>query len=340
MGARSGDLDFARYFNRFFEEVLYPYMKENDIEIIIQLGDYFDNQNSVDTSAWKECKPVWVDKLNDHGFKMIVLVGNHDIAYRNTLRVNTPELILSEYEHIQILKEPMSLCLDRSGYSFDIVPWICQENREEILAFIEKQESPVLIGHFAIEGFPFHKGGMVDKKGLSRSLFENYPFVFSGHYHTKSSSNNIDYLGIPYEITWSDFGDTKGFHVFDTEKQILEFIPNPITMFEKIVYEDDINLDDYDLDGKIVKLIVKNRMDLKKYNSFLEQLRSLKLKELSIQEQIEDVSKVSDIEVDEIDWVQDQTVYIKKAVEVTTTDLNKEDISEYLCSLHARAIAL
>lgn len=340
MGARSGDLDFARYFNDFFTDQLYPYMKKNNIEIIFQLGDYFDNQTSVDTTAWKECKPVWVDQLIENNFKMIVLVGNHDIAFRNTLRVNTPELILSEIENIQIISEPMSIELDNSGYSFDVVPWICAENKDEILTFIKKQASPVLMGHFAIEGFPMHKGGIVDKKGLSRSLFENYPFVFSGHFHTKSQNGNIDYTGIPYQITWSDYGDPKGFHVFDTENQTVEFVENPLVMFEKIIYDDGCDYDIKTLENMIVKLIVKNRGNIKTYNSFLDKLKNIKTKELSIQEQVTDMSELENADVGEIDWVNDKLIYIRKVVEATETDLEKETVVEYLSSLHDRSVSL
>lgn len=340
MGARSGDLDFAHYFNKFFTEVLYPYMHDEGIDTIIQLGDYFDNQTSVDTAAWKACRPIWVDQLVENNFRMVMLVGNHDIAFRNTLRVNTPELILSGIENIQVLRKPTSIYLDDSGYGFDIVPWICNENRDEILSFIQKQENPVLLGHFAIEGFPMYKGGVVDKKGLSKKIFENYPFVFSGHFHTRSQFANIEYTGTPYEITWADYGDQKGFFVFDTGNQVATFVENPLTMFEKIVYNDGC---DYDLDwleGKIVKLVVTNRGNIKKYNSFLDKLGQIKLKELVIQEQVNDTSEVANVESTEVDWIDDKVVYIKRAVEAAITDLDKETVIDYLSSLHDRSMVV
>lgn len=339
MGARGGDLDFVRYFNKFFTDVLFPYMKKNNISYIVQAGDYFDNQTSVDTTAWRESKPVWINELQKNNFQMAVLVGNHDIAYRNTLRVNTPELILSEFDNIQVIKEPTTLTL-KDGYSFDIVPWICEENKEEIFSFIEKQASSVLVGHFSIEGFPMFKGGAVEKKGLSRSLFENYPFVFSGHFHSKSSGGNIDYLGVPYEITWADYSDPKGFHVFDTVNQTVEFVVNPHTMFEKISYSEDLDLDTIDIQGKIVKVIVKNRGDLNKYNKFLEKIKSIGTKDLIIEEQVNDTSKVSDTDLTEIDWVEDKILYIEKAVESATTDLDKDTVVSYMSDLHQRSLAL
>ena len=39
-------------------------------------------------------------------------------------------------------------------------------------------------------------------------------------------------------MTWSDYGQTKYFHIFDTETREIEAIPNPYTIFEKLMYND------------------------------------------------------------------------------------------------------
>ena len=35
---------------------------------------------------------------------MTMLVGNHDIYYKNTLRVNAPDELLGEYHNIHVIK--------------------------------------------------------------------------------------------------------------------------------------------------------------------------------------------------------------------------------------------
>ena len=62
---------------------------------------------------------------------------------------------------------------------------------------------------------------------------------FSGHFHHKSDNGNVYYLPNPYQITWSDYKDPRGFHIFDTETRELEFILNPYEIFHKIYYDDE-----------------------------------------------------------------------------------------------------
>ena len=40
------------------------------------------------------------------------------------------------------------------------------------------------------------------------------------------------------QFTWSDYGDEKYFHIFDTETREMTLIHNHLTMFEKLFYDD------------------------------------------------------------------------------------------------------
>ena len=93
------------------------------------------------------------------------------------------------------------------------------------------------MGHFEIAGFHTYRGAH-SEEGLDRKIFKKFDMVFSGHYHHRSHSDNIHYLGNPYELTWQDYGDTRGFHIFDIDNYDLEFIPNPFVMFHRITYDD------------------------------------------------------------------------------------------------------
>ena len=71
-------------------------------------------------------------------------------------------------------------------------------------------------------------------------------------------------MGNPYEITWADYNDPRGFHIYDTETMETEFIPNPYSMFHKIYYDDE-KLEYGDLsryENCYVKIIIQNKETL------------------------------------------------------------------------------
>ena len=80
-----------------------------------------------------------------------------------------------------------------------------------------------------INGFEMYKGHKAEGS-YDKEIFKRFDTVMSGHFHHKSDDGQIYYLGTPYELYWNDFGDPKGFHIFDTETRELERIVNPFTI--------------------------------------------------------------------------------------------------------------
>lgn len=82
------------------------------------------------------------------------------------------------------------------------------------------------------------KGGTLAEEGLSPESFSLYKKVISGHYHTKSTIKNIVYTGTPFEFTWADWNDPKGFWTMEVDTGELEFIENPVKIFYKVQIKD------------------------------------------------------------------------------------------------------
>ncbi len=337
LGARNNSSHFAKYFNRFFDEVLHPFLEENGITTIIQLGDLFDNRTTLAYKTYFESKETWFDYLVTHNIKMHVLLGNHDILHKNSLQVNSPELLLKEYsDNINIIKTPTVLEID--GRKFDVVPWMCDENRDEILKFITRPErSPFCLGHFELSGFPMQKGGECNNHGEPVSIFDGYSQVISGHYHTKSERGNIIYSGIPYEISWSDYADPKFFLVYDTVTNKIEWIRNEITMFEKIVYTDKTKLDFSTVTGKIVKLIVEDKQDPILFERFIESLKLASPHSLDIVD-FQDFSPTTNLD-DSLD-VTDTIGICNNYVDGVETTVDKAQLKQYIAGLYLEAQAL
>lgn len=337
LGARNGSNHFSDYFNKFFSQVLYPYCKKHNVKNIIQLGDCFDNRTNLSLKAFYRCKEQWFDALCDSGIHMHLLLGNHDITYRHTLEINSPELLLGEYSDcITIINAPTMVNI--AGMNFDIVPWICDSNKDKITEFMARQDrSDILLGHFELPGFPMMRGQPPHGTGKPDSVFDGYKKVFSGHYHTRSEKGNIIYTGIPYEITWSDYADPKGFYVYDIEKNEYEVIDNPLHIFEKVSWNNGSKVDIKSLAGKIVKVIVGEKTDVVAYERWIDSIRLIQPYELSI---IESNDYVVSGDLDASIEIADTTKIIDNYIDAIDTTVQKDDLKQYMQQLYAEAVTL
>ena len=99
-GVRNDNQNFIDHYRKFYSEVVIPFVDANKIDTIINLGDTFDKRRSINFMSLDAAKEMWFDPLKERNVKMHMLIGNHDIYYKNTLRVNAPNELLGEYENI------------------------------------------------------------------------------------------------------------------------------------------------------------------------------------------------------------------------------------------------
>lgn len=272
IGMRKDSLKFHKHAEKFYSNVFFPYLKENKIDTVIQLGDLFDNRKSINPLSVDESKRYFFSHFLSKELKMYTLLGNHDIYWRESLKVNTPSQVIGEEYNIVIVDKPSTIVLDNTP--IDLIPWMCEENREACLSFMDSSCSDICMGHFEISGFPMYRG-MDSHDGMDCNVFRQYSTVLSGHFHTQSAGGNIQYVGTPYEITWEDYADPRGFHVMDTETGKILFVPNPHTIFQVVEYDSKKTKVDFDsLSEKIVKVVVKSKDNLYEFEHFINRVNS------------------------------------------------------------------
>lgn len=333
-GARNDLKLFHDHFEKFYE-FMFDQMDELGIKTIYQLGDLFDRRKYINFQTLALSRKYFFDRLRDQGIGMVTLVGNHDIYWRENLSINSASLLLSEYDNITVCTQPRTF--KHSNVSIDVIPWICADNEEEIKQFIAESKSDLCFGHFEIATFSMYRG-MEAQDGLPVDMFGKYERVCSGHFHTKSERDNIIYVGTPYEMTWQDYNDPRGFHVFDTETRELTFYQNPYTIFTRLEYDDTkdlINLDSLDLKGTFVKVVVTNKTDLFKFDQYIQKLYGKGCYEIKI---VEDLSEFSDGEINEEINLEDTMDVLSNYIDSIDTDADKEKIKTYLKSLYVEAI--
>lgn len=280
-GCRNSRKEFADHQQRFFENVFFPTLRKHDVRHILHLGDMFDKPEYINISALNRFRQYFINPLIADDYSLTVICGNHDAHKKSTNRINTP---------LEILPTTATVIWDRpeivniENVRFGLVPWMNKENVDSCLQFIEGQSShvDVLVGHFEIAGFPFHRGGMVSEHGLNSEMFWKYPAVWSGHYHTKSQKGNILYLGTSMQFTWNDYDDQKGFHLFDTETKELEYIPNPDKMFFRLDYHDSPITVTENIEDRCVRLVVYKKENTVAFQKTLAAIRELNPMELQV----------------------------------------------------------
>ena len=335
-GARNDSIAFLDFFEKFYGNTFFPTLDANNIDTVLILGDTFDRRKYVNFYALDRAKKMFFDKLEERGIRVHMLAGNHDTYYKNTNEVNSPDLLLVEYGNIDVISKPETIVVD--GTSICMMPWICPENYQESLDHIKNTKAEICMGHFEIAGFAMYRG-MESHDGLAKETFEKFDLVFSGHYHHRSSDKHIHYLGNPYELTWQDYNDPRGFHLFDLDTRELEFICNPYRMFERIEYndkdQDPIDLDVIELEQKYVKLVVVNKTDFYKFDKFIQKLYNKGCYEIKI---IEDMSEFQDGEIGEEINLEDTLSVLANYIDSVETDVDKEQIKTFMRTLYTEAV--
>ena len=335
-GARNDSIAFLDFFQKFYDNTFFPTLDASGIDTVLVLGDTFDRRKYVNFYALDRAKKMFFDKLEERGITVYMLAGNHDTYFKNTNEVNSPDLLLAEYNNIEVIDEPKTINVN--GFEVCMLPWICPENYQQSIDEIKNTTSTLCMGHLEIAGFAMYRG-MESHEGFSAETFSKFDLVFSGHYHHRSNDRNIHYLGNPYELTWQDYNDPRGFHLFDFATRQLNFIENPYRMFERLEYTDKevepIDLDQLELKDKYVKLVVLEKTDFYKFDKFIQKLYNKGCHEIKI---VEDFSEFEAGEINEEINLEDTVSVLSNYIESIETDVDKEKVKSYMRGLYTEAI--
>jgi DNA repair exonuclease SbcCD nuclease subunit len=340
-GIRNDSLVMHDYMKAFLDDIFFPTLKERGIDTLLHLGDLVDRRKYINYVTAKRLRDDFLIPLRENNINTHIIAGNHDTFYKNTNEVNAlVELVQGKYDNIKIWdKDPIDINFD--GTSIMLMPWICSDNKEQSLNAIYTSKSPIVMGHFELSGFEMYRGQMNDH-GDDPKLFDRFDVVCSGHYHHKSSSGNIHYLGAPCEYTWSDYGDVKGFHILDTETRELEFIQNPHTMFMKHFY-DDLNkqmdevlvMDDQQFKNKYVKVIVKNKTNPIWFDMIIDRMEKIGVSDLQVVEDHFHLDLEEDSDI--VNEAEDTMTILRKYLNGLSINTDKKRVENIVQSLYTEA---
>ena len=328
LDGRKGNLAFWNYFQKFYDDVFFPTLEKEGINTVFDLGDTFDNRKSMDFNTFHRVRENYFERLKPYNVHM--LLGNHCTYYKNTNRINSPELLLEQYDNITIYSEPKHLKL--GSKKFLMLPWINKENSCDVFKLLETSEADICCGHLELTGFEVTPGMKMDH-GMDPQLFHRFKRVWSGHYHHKSKKGNVQYLGNPYQMYWNDYKDRRGFHIYDTESDKLKFVPNPYEIFEKIFYDDtsvDYNKQDVsDYKDKYIKIVVNEKRDYQMFETLVDRLYNVGVHDVKIVETLVE-EDTADIDVS----TKDTLTLLNEYIDEVEMSVDKSDLKNLMRTLY------
>lgn len=282
IGCRNSHSIIEQHILKFHQHII-QYIKDNDIHVVFHLGDMFDDRKSINVKTLDLFKTEFFDKLREMQVQLFVLVGNHDTYMRSHNQINTLETLFKkeDYWNVHVINKPTPMHIENT--KFLMVPWMHNNHFDEYLNTIKESTADILCAHLEMQGFIMHSG-VVSVDGMSINSFEHFDKVLTGHYHAKSSRDNVHYLGTSYDTTWADVMEKKFFHTLDTSNGTITPIEYNDRLFVRLVYNDAIGVIDVpnDLRGKFVKLIVRGKTDVLGFETLLNKINEQEPFEVSV----------------------------------------------------------
>jgi len=340
-GVRSDAPAVYHHMQKFYERVFFPTLKEHGVTRLLHGGDYCDRRKFINFATSRFIEDHYRTPLRELNIIEDVIIGNHDCFLRDSTDINSVAELYRHDPTVRFYTQPIEIDVDGCGIL--LLPWICGNNRDATMKMIATSTAQVVLGHLEISGFQMYRG-MPSHEGLDPSLFDRFSLVMSGHYHHRSSTHPIQYLGAPYPMVWSDYSDPRGFHLFDTETHALTFVPNPYTMFARLVYDDldkpntwiadmvnTIVASDSPYHDAYVKVVVKNKTQAFWFELIMDALAKVNALDVMI---VDDVQS-NDSEGNELPTTDiDTLTLMQEYVEGLSISCDKTELKSYLNRLY------
>jgi DNA repair exonuclease SbcCD nuclease subunit len=204
--------DCARFIQWFITQC-----KKYEVDHIVFLGDWFEERTSLDTLTITIAMNCAIE-LDKVGVPVFFIVGNHDLYYRDSRDVYA-SYIYKPLSNFILIDKPLVTkhTLRPTLYS----PFLFEEEYAELSGYFD---IPIWMGHFEFKGFVLTGDTVVKEHGPDPNKFTAPDHIFSGHFHKRQHSRNIDYIGNTFPMDFGDANDfERGMAIYDYESDEIQF---------------------------------------------------------------------------------------------------------------------
>jgi hypothetical protein len=155
-------------------------------------------------------------KTLQNGFdEVFAIVSNHDIYHRDRIDINSMEMLKP---YLTVIDTP-------TVYKNSIlVPWIVSgEEWDNIINETKATKVDYMFAHLELNGFKVNDNYTMEH-GFSPKELKHLKHVYTGHYHTPQTKENITFVGTPYPITMNEANGKHGVYFLDLDTGVCEFV--------------------------------------------------------------------------------------------------------------------
>ncbi len=194
--------DCLNYIDWFCNEV----KADPEIDAVFFLGDWHEHRNSINGMTLKYSYEG-MSKLNALGLPVYIIVGNHDLYFRNSREVFTTNPFES-LKNVTLVNETLEL----KQHNILICPFLFPEEYPGLL----KYNVDYVFGHFEFKGFVVTGEYRTLEHGPEHDTFSKFKRIFSGHFHRRQTKDNVHYIGNAFPADFGDANDfERGMCIFD-----------------------------------------------------------------------------------------------------------------------------
>lgn len=212
-GEKSNSVTFNQDCLDYLDWMIAEAKKEN-IKRCFFLGDWHHIRSSLNVNTMNHSLKG-IRKLSENFDEIHMILGNHDLYYRESLSVHSLEFA-KEFSNIKIYDKP-TVVEDAT-----FIPWLLADEWKTV----KKYNTPYIFGHFAIPGFFMNaQVQMQDFGELNEECFDgNVKYVMSGHFHKRqihypNNGYEVHYIGNCFPHNFNDVNDTlRGCCIIEDDK--------------------------------------------------------------------------------------------------------------------------
>ncbi len=103
--------------------------------ILLSIGDIVDRRKYISYVTLRRMKEMFIDKCSEYNIDLHVIIGNHDVPYKNTNEINSMKELFRDGA-VKSYDKPATVNFD--GHDILIMPWINAENYKDAVQAMEE----------------------------------------------------------------------------------------------------------------------------------------------------------------------------------------------------------